>query len=200
MASKRSINLGNIFFWLVLIACAGGAFWAGFWYTYGATVNVATKTPSDMRSARPLPTPLPSETPAAPLTLTKATTEPGPIGTVVPLAKLFKTSPTPTEPPTERPTPVATEAPTAAPTEALSPVPTANAAATEIYRVQVGPFDDRDTAQKQVQDLQAAGINAVVVFDAGHYQAQLGAFSDRARAIAVADEVNERGYSVTIRH
>lgn len=199
MSSKRSFNFGNVFFWLVLIACAGGAFWAGFWYTYGATLNVATKTPSDMSSARPLPTPLPTATPAAPLSLTRATEAPGPIGTIVPLAKLFKASPTPAAA-TPAPTPVATVAPSTAPIGALSPVPTANAAATEIYRVQVGPFDDRDSAQKQVADLQSAGINAVVVFDAGHYQAQLGAFSDRGRAIAVADEVNERGYSVTIRH
>ena len=44
------------------------------------------------------------------------------------------------------------------------------------------------------------GINAVVIYDQGRYHAQLGAFSDRARAISVADEVNQRGYSVTIRH
>jgi cell division septation protein DedD len=70
----------------------------------------------------------------------------------------------------------------------------------EVYRVQVGGFDDRETAQKQVEELQSAGINAVVVYDEGKYHAQLGAFTDRGRALSVADEVNIRGYSVTIRH
>jgi len=69
-----------------------------------------------------------------------------------------------------------------------------------MYRVQVGAFDSRETAQKQVDDLQTQGINAVVVWDGGSYRAQLGAFNDRARALSVADKVNIRGYAVTIRH
>jgi len=78
-----------------------------------------------------------------------------------------------------------------------TPVPTKKE---EIYRVQVGAFDSREAATRQVEELHGAGINAVVVYDGGAYHAQLGAYRDRAAAIAVADEVNTRGYSVTIRH
>ena len=66
--------------------------------------------------------------------------------------------------------------------------------------MQVGAFDSREAAQSQVDDLQTQGINAVVVWDGGSYRAQLGAFKDRARALSVADEVNVRGYAVTIRN
>jgi cell division protein FtsN len=68
-----------------------------------------------------------------------------------------------------------------------------------VYRVQVGAFDTREGAQRQVETLQAQGLNAVVVWDGGSYRAQLGAFSDRARALFVADEINARGFAVTVR-
>lgn len=194
MAGKNSGLLGNVFFWLFLVGASGGAFAGGFWYTYGATVNVNTKSPLDGAipnravkgaaaiAARPSPSPSP-------------TVVPGPLAVEIP-------SPTPV--PTERPTaapaatpePVATPDPFAVATAAPTPAPKT----IEIYRVQVGAFDSREAAQRQVEELQTVGINAVVVYDAGAYHAQLGAFSDRARAISVADEVNIRGYSVTIRH
>jgi cell division protein FtsN len=69
-----------------------------------------------------------------------------------------------------------------------------------VYRVHVGAFDTREGAQRQVEALQASGLNAVVVWDGGSYRAQLGAFSDRERAFSVADEITARGFPVTVRH
>ena len=196
MAARRKFSIGNVFFWLVLFGASAGAFGGGFWYTYGATVNVNTKDPSAQKVAVK---PKPSAAAKAPAARPSPTAEPG-------LVAMPSTAPTPTPKPLATPTPaMVVHAPTLAPVERVStpaprrivptPVPQV-----EIYRVQVGGFGDREMAQRQVEELQGAGINAVVVYDEGKYHAQLGAFTDRARALSVADEVNIRGYSVTIRH
>lgn len=181
MASQFSF--GNLFFWLFLVGASGGAFGAGFWYTYGATANVNVRSPNQDKlkiAASPIA--------AAPTAKPAATPVPGPLDM-------------PSLAPTATPQPVRETAQRRVPAfvEPGTPQPVATPQS-EIFRVQVGPFDDRLAAEQQVQELQGSGINAVVVYDQGRYHAQLGAFSDRARAISVADEVNQRGYSVTIRH
>ncbi|MNS30522.1 rare lipoprotein A [compost metagenome] len=197
MSAKRKFSFGHLAFWVALFGASAGAFGAGFYYTYGATVNVNTKLPGADAivpkkvpvAAKPTPkasptaaaglVALPSDTPASPTPTPKAKPSPSP--------ERIAEMPTP-EPFVATPTPAPRRvAPVAAP-----PQP-------EIYRVHVGGFADRETAQRQVEELQGAGINAVVVYDQGKYHAQLGAFTDRARALSVADEVNIRGYSVTIR-
>lgn len=183
MADRRDI-LSSVVFWLALLAASGGAFSAGFYYTHGATANVPVKKPEDNAAV-----PLPTMRPAKPVPTPTPTLAPGPI--------LYSLAPsaTPEALATATPFAVATETPVPAPSDAP-----ATPAGPAMYRVQVGAFDSRETAQKQVDDLQTQGINAVVVWDGGSYRAQLGAFQDRARALSVADEVNIRGYAVTIRH
>jgi cell division protein FtsN len=203
--SKRGSLVGNVFFWLFLLCASAGAFGAGFWYTYGMTLNVNTKSPVAESTPKPgwmhgqtgmAAKPTPSATAVIPGPLPGPSTSPlptsrkSPGATPTPMALLGALSPS-TSPTHLRAT--ATPAPARTPN-----VVTTNKE--EIYRVQVGAFDSREAAQKQVEELQTVGINAVVVYDGGAYHAQLGAFSDRARAISVADEVNTRGYSVTIRH
>jgi cell division protein FtsN len=181
MADRRDI-LSSVAFWLALLAASGGAFSAGFYYTHSATANVPVKQPQVNAE-------LPTPKPAKPSPTATPTLAPGPI--VYSLAP----SATPTVLVTATPVSLATETPAATPSD-VPPTPVGPA----MYRVQVGAFDSRETAQKQVDDLQTQGINAVVVWDGGSYRAQLGAFNDRARALSVADEVNIRGYAVTIRH
>ena len=195
--SKTASILGNIFFWLVVLGASAGAFAVGFYYTFGMTVDVHTKSPVAASTPKPgaihnLPSPKAKASPSlapGPLPVSSVAAVPtkGPNSTPTPMAQLGMADPSP----------MATETPRARPTRAAA---TPAAPKEEIYRVQVGAFDSRESAQKQVDELQTVGINAVVVYDAGAYHAQLGAFGDRARAIAVADDVNTRGYSVTIRH
>lgn len=184
---STNFSFGNLFFWLFLVGASASAFGAGFWYTYGATANVNIKSPG-ADNVKPIATPAVA---AAPKATPTATVQPG-------LLDMPSMPPTATPAPAEESQAAATphfvEPATPRP---ATPQPTPEA---EIFRVQVGPFDDRLAAERQVQELQGSGINAVVVYDQGRYHAQLGAFSDRARAISVADEVNQRGYSVTIRH
>lgn len=194
MAMRGSL-VGTIFFWIFVLGASSGAFVAGFYYTFGATVDVHTKSPIAETTPKPGSVHLPGVKPSPTATPTLA---PGPLPITTPSATMA--------PPRGTPTPMAMGGfpqPSLAPTATPAPVRTPAPAATskeEIYRVQVGAFDSREAAQKQVEELQTVGINAVVVYDGGAYHAQLGAFSDRARAISVADEVNTRGYSVTIRH
>lgn len=182
-------SIGNVAFWVALIGASAGAFAVGFYYTHGATTSVSTKTPgTDVGSSK------------AALTTPKPEPTPSPEPTVAPGVLPVETVATPA--PVATPTPFdafATPKPAATPRPA-APTPAPERPRAEIFRVQVGPFGDRESAERQVQELQTAGINAVVIYDGGQYQAQIGAFSDRSRAIAVADEVNVRGYSVTIRH
>lgn len=187
--SKRRDVLMSALFWSALLVASGGAFSAGFYYTHGATANVPVKQPVQT-SQRPLPTPRGSVKPSPSATPTLA---PGPI-----LVSLAPPSPTPEVLATQTPDPFAGTA--ASPPPDAEPSAAASPAAAVTYRVQVGAFDSRESAQQQVEDLQTQGINAVVVWDGGSYRAQLGAFKDRARALSVADEVNTRGYAVTIRH
>jgi cell division protein FtsN len=192
--SKHGSLIGNIFFWTVLLAASAGAFAVGFWYTFGATVNVNTKSPVAETTAKPgaIRSPGLAAKPTATPTLA-----PGPLPVPSELASTL-----PSARPAGTPTPMAVlgAVPSPArvqPTAEPTPVPTKKE---EIYRVQVGAFDSRESAQRQVDELHGVGINAVVVYDGGAYHAQLGAYRDRAAAISVADEVNNRGYSVTIRH
>ncbi|MDB5100051.1 MAG: hypothetical protein JWM80_4472 [Cyanobacteria bacterium RYN_339] len=195
--SKRGSLIGNIFFWLFLLVASGGAFAAGFWYTFGATLNVNTKSPVAESTAKPgairspgeaakptaTPTLAPGPLPVPSMTATPAGATPTPMAVLGAVPSPGRASATPAPARTAAPTPV--------------PAPTKKE---EIYRVQVGAFDSRESAQRQVDELHGVGINAVVVYDGGAYHAQLGAYRDRAAAISVADEVNTRGYSVTIRH
>ena len=200
--AKRGSLIGNVFFWLFLLCASAGAFGAGFWYTYGATLNVNTKSP--LAESTPKPGSMRGNPSIATKPSPSATVFPGPLPVTSPTA-MFGAHPAVTPTPmavigTVDPSPTPTHTrPPATPAPARTPMPPA-ATKEEIYRVQVGAFDSREAAQKQVEELQTVGINAVVVYDGGAYHAQLGAFSDRARAISVADEVNTRGYSVTIRH
>jgi cell division protein FtsN len=185
--SKVTDVLANLAFWSVLLISSGGAFYAGFYYTHSATANVPVKQPVPPTASQPPERTPPPATPQASPVPTSGGLLPGPETVNV----------SPTQAPTSTPAPDDTDE---FQTEAGG---ITEAGATEgtnlVYRVQVGAFDTREGAQRQVETLQAQGLNAVVVWDGGSYRAQLGAFTDRNRAFYVAQEINARGFAVTVR-
>ncbi len=193
-ASRKRNSLPVALYWGTFILCAGGAFAAGFWFTYSYTSQVGTRGLTTAVAPPPgaLITPMPMTTPepmATPQDLFAA--EPTPTPIPLPTERERERTPAPV---VVAPTPetVYEETPPAEPTPEATPE--------DVYRVQVGSYDSRDSAEQMVQELLSAGIQAVVVYDSTKYHAQVGAFSSKERALAVADEVNAKGYSVTIRH
>ncbi|MBO9542500.1 SPOR domain-containing protein [bacterium] len=193
---KRGPKAGT--YWLVFVVCTLASFGGGFWITYRGT-QVSIKEPAIGPSMQPLPvesadpssmpgsapTPLVTPAPVDPFATAPEAT-PAPLASVMPSGTVDTALP-PTEPPAADPFAQAT------------PAPRLDEGA-KTFRVQVGNYDSRDSAQSMVDELSAAGITAKVVQDSnGQYHAQIGAYSKRDRALAVADEVNAKGYSVTIR-
>lgn len=193
-AQRKRSSLPVALYWGTFILCAGGSFAAGFWFTYSYTSQVSTRGLTTAVAPQPgtLVTPMPLATPepmATPQDLFAAEPTPTPV-------------PLPTEKPPARTPRPQVAAPTPEPYyEEPAPVePTPEPTPEDVYRVQVGSYDSRESAEQMVQELLSAGIQAVVVYDSTKYHAQVGAFSSKERALAVADEVNAKGYSVTIRH
>ncbi len=197
--TRRRSSLPGALYWLVFIACAGASFGLGFWFTYRYTSDVDVRGPQEAAAPPlvPLATPVPLVTPqpvATPQDLfavgPDSTPTPFPASTPEPLP------PTPVpvaaqQLPVQTPYPEATEQ-----VDEPTPEPTVE----DVYRVQVGSYDNREDAESMVQELLNNGIEAVVVYDQSQYHAQIGAYNSRERALAVADEVNAKGYEVTIRH
>ncbi|MBM3260119.1 MAG: SPOR domain-containing protein [Candidatus Sericytochromatia bacterium] len=190
-------RLTLVLYWVFLIICAGGAFAGGFLFTYGYTSGVAKRDIAPGLTPPPImkETPYPVWTPPTP----------SPSPTADPL---FATDPEASEAPsgeTPEPAPRATRRPTPAPDddEGLLSTGTLNTptpAPEEVYRVWVGQYEQREAAEDMILELQAAGVQAVVVSDGRFYRAQIGAYTSRERALAVAEEVNLKGYGVIIRH
>jgi cell division septation protein DedD len=187
--------VANLTYWTALVLASAGAFTAGFHYTHGATANVPVKQPVGIGET-PSPLPTPASVPAPTPTPTQA---PGPIGTPAGALPVQVATPAP-PPPGDDFDETQAEAGFSTPPPLRAPVQAAEGGGSSVYRVHVGAFDTREGAQRQVEALQANGLNAVVVWDGGSYRAQLGAFSDRERAYSVADEVTVRGFPVTVRH
>ncbi len=183
-------------YWSTFILFAGGSFAAGFWFTYSYTSQVGTRGLTTAVAPQPgtLITPLPNLPTPEPIATPQDLFASEPTPTPIPLPTEREETPTPApravvetpEPIFEEPTP-----------EPYTPEP---APPDDVYRVQVGSYESRESAEQMVQELLSAGIQAVVVYDSTKYHAQVGAFSSKERALAVADEVNAKGYSVTIRH
>lgn len=190
--------MGLVLYWVFLIICSGAAFAGGFLFTYGYTSGVAKRDIAPGLTPPPImkETPYPVWTPPPP---------PTPSPTPDPL---FAVDPDPTEAPAASaptPTPRPSARVTAAPDgddAVLSTGTTTTPAPTpeEVYRVWVGQYEQREAAEDMILELQAAGVQAVVVSDGRFYRAQIGAYTSRERALAVAEEVNLKGYGVIIRH
>lgn len=188
--AKKSRHGHSTLYWVVFTVCAVSSFAGGFFYTYHATSQVAVKNPNTNENffqGGVVPQPLPSETPAAEASPTPYD---DPFG-----GELVSPTPRAVETPMPRrsPTPYIVVY-TAPPEPTATPAP-----ARDVYRVQVGSYDTKEAAQSMVDELLSNGITASVVFDQGQYHAQVGAFSDRDRALSVASDIDAQGYAVIIR-
>lgn len=188
MASDRIGLAMELSFWGLVAAASAGAFLWGFNWTHQATVNVHVKQPlADQMEPLPVRSAKPSESP-----------KPGPLGAAgasapaSPVAVAASPSTGPFRQPFASPSsagdPTLSENPSAAP-----------AGASGVFKVQIPGFPSREAAEAQALELQSAGLHAVVMDEQGGFALQLGAFGDRGRAEALAQQVNARGYKVTIR-
>lgn len=185
MATDRVGLAMELSFWGVVAAASAAAFIGGYQWTHQATVSVHVKQPA-ANQMEPLParSVKPMESP-----------KPGPLGAA-----------TASAPATPR---AAAASPSAGPFNAfaspgsvdptLVESPAAAAGANGIFKVQIPGFVSREAAEAQAVELQSAGMNAVVLEEPGGFALQLGAFGDRDRAETLAQQVNARGYKVTIR-
>lgn len=69
---------------------------------------------------------------------------------------------------------------------------------TPLYRVQVGAFDNADTAATLSMRLNNAGYPAYVVNSNGMYKVQVGAFANLANAVAMENRLRNDGYTTFI--
>lgn len=205
-------------YWLVFLICTVASFGGGFWYTYRSTSDVQVRAPQNYEppsQASPAPAAMAdasASTAAAPGTVNPfangATSVAQPVAAGQGDQQASLASPAPDTasnlaggapqdagaPPQAAPSPdqvggqqVAADAGM----QAATPV--------TLYRVQVGSYDSRESAQSMVDELAAAGIQATVVTDGDTFHAQVGAFASRDDALALAQQVNAKGYAVTIR-
>lgn len=82
--------------------------------------------------------------------------------------------------------------------QVVSPTPTP-AKKTVTYKVRVGSFDSKADADKKAKDLEALGYDAIVVDEPEGSYIQIGAFKENDRAVSLAEEVSQKGFSVGIR-
>lgn len=95
------------------------------------------------------------------------------------------------------PTPLPTRTPRPAPTSVATPA--ATAVPKMVYRVQVGAYTSRESAQQAVGQLAEKGYTAQISEENGRYRVQLGVFEDQDRALSLAEEVTQQGYEVVVR-
>lgn len=200
-------------FWPIVIILSILAFTGSFWLFYSVTRNINTKTfPTTdtpkwtAPSQEPIsnsgtimigdgnlatPTPTPEMATPTPEPTPENSNEPEPEATEAPQAT-----------PKATPTPVATAAPTPKPSRAATPEPTS--APSDVvkqiaYRVQAGSFSSQEEAQETVSKLTAQGYNPSLITEGDKFIIQLGTFEEQDKALALAEEVIQRRFNVSVR-
>lgn len=109
---------------------------------------------------------------------------------------------TPIPTPTALPTVAATVKPTPLPT----PVPTKTAVVvvpktikSTLFKVRAGSYDSRGDAEKKSKDLENLGYETAIIDEPEGSYIQLGSFRDQEKALALAEEISQKGFSVIIR-
>lgn len=69
---------------------------------------------------------------------------------------------------------------------------------TELYRVQVGAYTDRNNAVRLVEQLQREGFPAFLILDNGIYKVQVGAFENMDNAVRMEQRLRQEGYNTFI--
>lgn len=102
----------------------------------------------------------------------------------------------PTVSPTTAPTPVKTIAPAPSKAPVSVPPPPVKAAS---FKVRVGSFDSRGDAEKKSKDLESLGYETVVIDEPEGSYVQVGSFKEQEKALSLAEEISQKGFSVIIR-
>ncbi|MFN8672686.1 MAG: hypothetical protein U0457_11490 [Candidatus Sericytochromatia bacterium] len=103
---------------------------------------------------------------------------------------------------TTTPIPSMTPVPTPTPSKLVSistPTPEAKKK-NSIFKVRVGAFDSRTEAEKKAKDLEALGYEAMIIDEPEGSYVQVGAFKENDKAVSLAEEVSQKGFSVSIRN
>lgn len=109
-------------------------------------------------------------------------------------------APTATIAPTLRPTLAPTSLRTIAPVPTKAPVSIPPAPAKSAsFKVRVGSFDSRGDAEKKSKDLESLGYETVVIDEPEGSYVQVGSFKEQEKALSLAEEVSQKGFSVIIR-
>ena len=128
-----------------------------------------------------------------------------PTPSVIPSVLVSETpsvSATPSSTPTVIPTPLPSisAVPTPIPSKiAVETAKPANKIKSISFKVRVGSYDSRSEAEKKSKELESMGYDVSVIDEAEGAYVQLGSFREQDRALSLAEEVSQKGFSVIIR-
>jgi N-acetylmuramoyl-L-alanine amidase len=91
-----------------------------------------------------------------------------------------------------------TPTPTPSPAPAPTPAPRPSQPSTGLFKVQVGAFKNRDSAEELAQRLKQAGFNEYVYTEGGLHKVQAGAFKDRSNADDLIKELKSKGFDAFV--
>ena len=161
--------------------------------------SVKTIVIGDGQGGTPAPSPSAAITPDPVATIaSKIRPTATPIVSIKPSAIVVSETPVATIKPvvlaTPKPIIAATPYRTAAPIATLAPRLKQTS-----FKVRVGAFDSKSEAERKSKELEGMGYDVSVIDEPEGSYIQLGAFKDQERALALAEEVNQKGFSVIIR-
>ena len=128
---------------------------------------------------------------------------------------LVNATPSPTALKTATPAPTVVPTATVAPTATAKPLVQATAVPTPVktavviaekpklkqtsFKVRVGAFDSKTEADKKSKELENMGYDVTVIDEPEGAYIQLGSFKEQEKALTLAEEISQKGYSVIIR-
>ncbi len=115
-----------------------------------------------------------------------------------PSIDIIASSSAPTIQPTVVPTLAPTPIPTPIPTK-VAPTIVAKVDKVTLFKVRAGSYDSRGDADKKAKDLESLGYETSVIDEPEGSFIQLGSFKDQEKALALAEEISQKGFSVIIR-
>jgi cell division protein FtsN len=156
----------------------------------GKTIVIGEGQGSPSPDLTVTPEPTESQQTALAVTPSAALNSASPVATTSPAST---TAPAPTVKPTVKATPVPT------PVRTPTPVPTAPKPKQAAFKVRVGAFDSKTEADKKAKELENMGYDTTVIDEPEGAYVQLGSFKEQEKALALAEEISQKGYSVIIR-
>jgi cell division protein FtsN len=134
--------------------------------------------------------------PSAGNLLANASPSPLTAATATPVATV---SPVPTAAPTATAKPVIQATPVPTPVKTTAPVVEPPKPKLTTFKVRVGAFDSKTEADKKAKELENMGYDVTVLDEPEGSYVQLGSFKEQEKALSLAEEISQKGYSVIIR-